>query len=63
MNRRGFLKLAVTAIGAACVPMGLPVAAPAKVLVRFGPLSAKELLGQWVCQRLDEDLVNAICGL
>lgn len=66
MNRRSFIKLAAAAMTAVCVPtsvLPLPAAAPMKVIAKIGPFSARELLGQWVCEKIEEDMINALCGL
>lgn len=64
MNRRSFIKLAAAAMTAVCMPASaLPIAAPIKVLAKIGPFSAAELLGQWLVEKFEEDLIEAACGL
>lgn len=66
MNRRSFIKLAAAAMATVCVPsstLPLPVAAPVKVIAKIGPFSALELLGQWVAEQIDKDIIEAVFGL
>lgn len=64
MNRRSFIKLAAAAMATVCVPMGgLPIVAPAKVIAKIGPFSAAELLGQWLVEQIEKDMIEALCGL